>query len=57
MPLEITVSDKLCQNVLLKYGNGAGVKSELALKFGQQPHREHHVAHTDRGSDGLGKGV
>ena len=49
MFFETAVLNKLCQCVLLKVGNGAGIKRQLAVKFLCQCLRQHHIADPYRG--------
>ena len=57
MPLKITAVNELCNNKLLKGGNGAGVKSELFLKCFNELFGKHHIAHTQGGRNGFREGV
>lgn len=49
--------EELGQGVLLEGGDGAGVKAQLLPEVRQQAAGQDHEADTDRGGDGLGKGV
>ena len=49
---EITAVYKLCENVLLIYGNCAGIESEALFKPFQQAFGQYHISNTDRRSYG-----
>ena len=57
MFFETAILNKLCQCVLLKVGDGAGIKRQLAVKFLCQCLRKHHIADPYRGGKCFRKGI
>ena len=57
MPLEIAVLQQPRDDILLEGGHSAGVKAQALVKLPYQLLWQHHIAHTQRGGNGFGKGV
>ena len=55
--LKVSVLEELCNDVLLKGGNGAGIKAKARVKLSHKLPRQDHVADTKGRGDGFGKGV
>ena len=54
---KITAVDELCNDKLLKGGNGARIKSKLFLKDLYKFLGKNHITHTQGGRNGFGEGI
>ena len=57
MLFKMAPTQKTGQRILLKGRHGAAVKTQFFLKISHQSIRQHHIADTDGGGQGLGEGV
>ena len=51
--LEVAVFQELCDHVLLKGWDGAGVEAEACVEIDDKFFRQDHIAYTQRGGDGF----
>ena len=57
MPFKISCQNQLCQNKLFKCRNSTGVESQILRKPLYKALGQHHIACTQGGRNGFGKGV
>lgn len=57
MPLKFTAVDEFCQNILVKSGYAAGIKTQLIFKLAGECAGQQQVCNTKGGSYGTGEGI